>query len=553
MMTAAALDKYRAYLNSFVGPAEPRLYTFALGFAAAALMLIGSFLNFLAFNDYPLARAEVAIDVAALGAFALFLGLIGTVGTTRRIVIPLFLAFLAIDINTDGYWYLAIGSAVALLAIRFLRQALILWFGIVAASALWSAATGGPEDGRAPVPAASAPSMAGQGGQPDIAIIHLILDEHIGLEGIPEAVPRGLQERDRLRQFYVENGFRVFGGAYSESFHTVNAIPRALELAHPSAWGEDRKNGAIVKSNPYFDKLQSMGFRIDVEQTDWLDYCQHPAVMTCATRTAGRPINVGGALSVSDKATLLIYRLLALSDFGRGALGAYDAMALLARRSGLGAAPRVELLSKGTSSLNGMATLQDAIRAAQSIAPGQVLFTHALLPHYPYVYDSGCKLRPLAEWLGRHSLVPRERRYGAYFDQVQCATAKVAELIAATRQSPAAGKIVFIIHGDHGSRIMSREPVAENGKAPERDLIDGYATLFAVSAPEIEPGYDTGRYPLRVLLNMLVASGFEVGTPTLPDDFVHTILIEDRTWNPAYERTLNGSTWWTESPDGHAD
>jgi hypothetical protein len=386
-----------------------------------------------------------------------------------------------------------------------------------------------------------------------MAIIHLILDEHIGLEGIPEALPRGPQERERLRQSYVGIGFRVFGGAYSESFHTVNAIPRALELLQPGNWVEGRNNGAVIKSNPYFDRLEAMGFRIDIVQTDWLSYCQHPAVVSCRTHPAGRPVDVGNAMSVADKATLLVFRMAALSVVALRLVESYDIAALLARSLGAGDVPIVQpVQTRNTSTINGMAAFRDAIDAARVIAPGQVLLAHALLPHYPYAYDGKCALRPLQDWLGRNSFVSRERRYNAYFDQMHCTTAKVAELVAATRQSPAAGKVVFIVHGDHGSRIMKKEPIAENGVAPERDLIDAYSTFFAVSAPAITPGYDSGRYPLRVLLSMLVGSDFRGSTPIMPDDFVHTILIEDRKWNPVHERTLEDSDWWADASGGHA-
>ena len=46
-------------------------------------------------------------------------------------------------------------------------------------------------------------------------IVHLILDEHIGLEGIPEDLAPA-SFKDEARTFFTDKGFKVFGGAYSE-------------------------------------------------------------------------------------------------------------------------------------------------------------------------------------------------------------------------------------------------------------------------------------------------------------------------------------------------
>ena len=46
-------------------------------------------------------------------------------------------------------------------------------------------------------------------------VVHILLDEHIGIEGLGgDAAADAMKER--LRSFYVNNGFRLFGGAYSE-------------------------------------------------------------------------------------------------------------------------------------------------------------------------------------------------------------------------------------------------------------------------------------------------------------------------------------------------
>lgn len=563
-MTAAILDQRVTRWRKLFGPAEQRLRAIALGGAAAGLTLVGSFLNFISFNHYPLVRAEVALVLLGLCALGLLLGLASALSQlTGRFTIPVLMAVLALDFNLDGYVPLLIGAALGVLALRFLRQGLILLFSVVIVTSLWNIATHEPTAGQSPMwratPSTTDPGTGGQGlaggtTKPDIAIVHVIMDEHIGVEGIPDSVPGGPEIRERLRQFYAGRGFRVFGGAYSEALHTVNAIPRALGLATPTAWQKNQQEGAIVRVNPYFDRLQAVGFEIEVAENDWLEYCEHPGVVACIARPAGQLVDVGDALPVTDRAKILAFRFIALSNVAEGFLSLYDVAAVLSRLAGLDM-PTAQLAQRtNTSTLNGMATLHDTIDAARNIKPGQALFAHVLVPHYPYVFDSACKLLRVSDWLGRRSLAPWERRYTAYFDQVDCAMSKVGELVAAVAQSPAAGKTVIIVHGDHGSRIMRTEVVAENEhKATERDIIDGYATFFAVSAPGVEQGYDAGRYPLRLLLDMLVRSGFRSAVPEMPAGFTPTIAIEDSNWNPSHERSMQDSNWWNAAPDTHTD
>jgi hypothetical protein len=441
---------------------------------------------------------------------------------------------------------LLLGVLAAVLLSRFSRQALTLLFGVVIISEAWTAMMGGRSMAADPLvrTASAMPAKA------EFAIVHLVLDEHIGLEGIPDSAPRGAEMRGQLRKFYLDHGFRIFGGAYSESLHTVNAIPRALGLESPGAWKARGKGGTILERNSYFDSLQSMGFTIDVTQTDWVDYCRHPAVEGRRTDAAGGLIDVGDELPTTDKAAILVYRFAELSRIGRGAFRLYDTVAFVARRLGLRLQP-VQLRKRTlTSTLNAMASFEAVVAEARSLAPGKAIFAHILLPHYPYVYDQACGTRRVSDWVGRASASSWERRYTAYFDQVVCATSKVEALLAAVAASPAAGRTVVIIHGDHGSRIMRVEATIENdGAFSGRDLVDGHAAFFAVAAPGIEPGYRAGRYPLRILLAALVRSRFRALEPDLPAGFVPTIAIEDRNKTPVTERPVADVEWWS-TPSG---
>lgn len=544
-MTTAPAEPQReppiTWIWQMIGPAESRTRTTILSAGAAALMLAGSFLNFVSYNQYPITNPEVVLAMAGILAASVLLGLIGAgLGVFSRIFIPPFLVALAIDINFDSSTLLLVlGVVAAILCSRISRQALILLFGVVFVSQAWTAIAGGEAVSHRNASAADTPATN------QFALVHLILDEHIGLDGIPASVPRGEEMRAQLRDFYVGHGFRIFAGAYSESMRTVHAIPRAFSLEAASPWKEGGRNGTTMEDSPYFDALQAMGLRIDVSQSDWIDYCGHAAVVSCATRAAGGLVDVGDKLPVSDKAIILIYRFAALSTIALNSLRFYDILAMVGRRAGLDL-PLIQLPRRTvTSAPNAMASFDDVIDDARSLAPGKAIFAHLLLPHYPYVYDERCGTRRLEDWLGRDSTVPWEIRYERYFDQVTCTTHKVEELLAAVSSSPAVGKTVFVIHGDHGSRIMHVEPTVERaGKYSDRDLVDGYSAFFAVSAPGIEPGYDTGRYPLRLLLGALTRSSFREIAPRLPTGFVPTIAIENRRRNPTAELPVEELDWW---------
>jgi arylsulfatase A-like enzyme len=82
---------------------------------------------------------------------------------------------------------------------------------------------------------------------------------------------------------------------------------------------------------------------------------------------------------------------------------------------------------------------------------------------------------------------------------------------------------VIVIHGDHGSRIVKREPTIENEHELSReDIVDAYSTLFAVKFPKQVASYDTQPYPIEFLLQEKVVNTLlgENGKLALPDPFV---------------------------------
>ena len=55
-------------------------------------------------------------------------------------------------------------------------------------------------------------------------VIHLVLDGHIGIEGIPVDIDGGEELRNTLLEFFDKWGFRVYGRAYSKYFMTYGSI-----------------------------------------------------------------------------------------------------------------------------------------------------------------------------------------------------------------------------------------------------------------------------------------------------------------------------------------
>jgi hypothetical protein len=152
--------------------------------------------------------------------------------------------------------------------------------------------------------------------------------------------------------------------------------------------------------------------------------------------------------------------------------------------------------------------LESDLRRAQ---PGQAYFAHLLIPHYPYVLDERCAVRgSIEEWLYNgadqaaaepNTDAQRAERYRRYFAQLRCQQILLGRLFDALRQAGAWRDAIVVVHGDHGSRIVRRMPLAENAaRLTPQDLRDGFSTLFALRAPGVAAGVAREPRPLQALL-----------------------------------------------------
>jgi hypothetical protein len=381
------------------------------------------------------------------------------------------------------------------------------------------------------------------GSGPVPRIIHLILDEHIGLEGIPTDIPEGMEVKSQLVEFYEKYGFMTFGGAYSHYSLTINSIPNFLNFssaAKTRMYIGEGDNPDRLLENQYFEGLAQAGYRLNVWWGHHIDYCSHSQVLidNCLQIPShGLKITQSLDLNMLERVQLVFSNYINLSNIYGGARNYYETF-------------RNEILPYGVSlpsatwdrhkvtTLPYLFSLEALWQSILELPEGNVAFAHLLLPHSPYVTNADCTIRTsLQEWKynvlsSTRGGVPntkdsRETHYREYFKQVQCVYLKLDELFKRMEFAGLFENSVIIIHGDHGSRIMKTEPTIENEQTlSKQDIVDGYSTLFAVKFPKQVGYYDTQTFPIEFLLQEKVVKPLlgekEIAPPSAPFVFLQS-------------------------------
>lgn len=490
----------------------------------AAVLLLTPFVVFLRHHAYSLGEPEALALSAALAAAGAGAATLVRRSPTLTAVLVAGLAALFIDVQFDlevpipglGETGLLVALTAALaLVIRAMGGAaltLVLVMTSVVLLSTFLLAAGRLQQ-------AEGSDQAGGDARLPL-LLHLILDEHIGVEGL-RTEGTG-QVGPQIRAFLDDNRFLVYGGAYAEFAETVESIGHVLDLA------PGRHEHDLLESSPgfaarltrsrYFEWLSKQGYAIHVSQADHLDMCHSTTpVASCDTYASTRlgvlePVE----LPASQKAQVIAGAYLSRSDIWNELRERYHWLRGLLP-TGLGlpewAWERTRVSPIATSAA--LDRLAERLRRAR---PGQAIVAHLLLPHYPYVYDAECRIRPPDDWLDRNDpLLPdanntpggRALRYERYGEQVRCTQRRVQELLDAIPAGVGEQAIV-ILQGDHGSRIslVGRRSRAQQQLIPT-DYMDAYSTLFAIRAPGLGPRYDQRQASAACLLEALVESRFQ--------------------------------------------
>ena len=302
--------------------------------------------------------------------------------------------------------------------------------------------------------------------------IHIILDQHIGLEGITVDDQNDEMYVDGLVDSYINYEFDLYSKAYTKFYQTKLSIPSILNFSSTNEVfinNYDLEPPLIkLKKNKLFDYLANNNYRINV-YGDYLGWCDSIYPIKKCVRYR-RTILFNETESNLNKIFLVIdnllqrYRLLNIyRKLSESKLGVY---AFLPKYNWN--PPVVD--SHTSASLDVFEILKNDILNSKQ---GEAFFAHLVFPHSPYLYNKNCDLIYL------HGFHKNNVPYDRYLSQVKCSQKKVIELIELMNEAGILRDSVVVIHSDHGPYDL-----IDNDK-DERKWRK-YSAFFVVHTPEKE-------------------------------------------------------------------
>jgi len=366
------------------------------------------------------------------------------------------------------------------------------------------------------------------------ALLHIILDSYTGPEGLALQGEMGAQARLSLKKLADDHGLWVAPRAFGRHPNTVNSLPEILSLAEfPAPAHPMRTNRLILPELPYLTGLGKLGYAVHVVQTDFIDLCRYNEVRSCRTvNRSDLSAMAAFGLPMVDRVQVILSNYLNFS-----ALTAIAAGDLISISHWLGYSDERPLyLRAKLFSVTGAHELDRLASRISTIAPGNALIVHVLMPHDPYSFDENCALTPFSAWQYEETGPHWRKALAAYDRQLVCANRKIGKVIAQFRRSSGGRNGLVVIHGDHGSRIARDDVLFKPGARPSHDaVISHYSALFAVSAAPLKlspAGEADSAQPRAVsgLLRALLNSDFTRLTPVGADE--GRILLADENWQP---------------------
>jgi hypothetical protein len=462
-------------------------------------LLLYPFYRFLLFHDYPLWDPEVLLIVFVWIAFVM----IGVTVASKNLGLLALIYALALyfffttgpdPLSTAGLIVRGVLALIVMLLliklqINIWQISLIFISGVLVAD-IGLLAWKSTHHQSSPV---SVSAERSSHSKTDGPILHIILDEHIGVDGLPSAVPETAQMKIDFQNFFIGYGFTLFSKAYSPYVNSDNSISNILNLSYSEKDREyfkdyGAKSRKTLMHNALFKKFGEDGYGFHVYQPNYINFCQEGFyIESCDEVSRNSPIALMGApYSFRAKGWVLLSLYLANNSFFASIEKEWVGHDIFKTRVGpLGAGPKIfDRLSHDLA----LATSHD------------YFFAHILMPHYPYVYDASCRPLPVLEWMDSRELPDisdsintldgYQARYSQYYDQIRCAHQLLGNIFNALKKNGLYDSTTIVIHGDHGSRInLKHNPDFESySQISKDDMLTSYSTLLAIKKPQQKTG-----------------------------------------------------------------
>ena len=345
--------------------------------------------------------------------------------------------------------------------------------------------------------------------QPDTSLppyIHIVLDEHIGIEGIPPSSDKKNKFSLELKKKYIDQGFLVFGRAYSRFFNTEMSFSSFLNFqnfqstdnfsANLIPVGKSEQKSILnqivpitFKPNALFEALSRRGYIINTFHPAPYSYCNEKVIYRFGKCVAYPSTGLKFFKSESIILTALMKKMRLLQ--------AYNKMVAV-----LGG-PEITIDNSSAP----IQTYASANKFAEFLGegkPGNAYFIHLLLPHSSYILDEKCSHDKNWNFFKKEAL---HKTYTRYIKQIQCTHVVVDKIIDKLNANTEARHGTIVIHGDHGSRIglLKKPPVGKSaGLFSGEEYIQYFSTFFSIRSPSLAPGYDRRPFALDELLKVSI-------------------------------------------------
>lgn len=323
--------------------------------------------------------------------------------------------------------------------------------------------------------------------------VHFVMDEM----GSFASIPKDLQneaEVNEIRAAYERRGFRIHSDATSVSWDSRESLGTLIDIGRPTGGLPnveqiEGQHAYRVLRNRLHRLYADNGWQVSISQSSYLDFCRDPN-WNCRTYHPGR-----NAYLFAEEELPLPQRTAILGRL------------LLATLSG-SPEPWRRTPDMPLSALNEMKVL---LSRAQMAHGKHYFFGHFLLPHFPWTMGKNCKVNPLDDWRApdlsgsSEGAAYHASLTGGYWQQAYCAHQRILQAVDAL-DAAHPGKVRFLIHGDHGPRIIRKAlPPGEEPQVDDhwRSMLEPFVATRLESDDALPP---SGAVTMQSLLQKLLVS-----------------------------------------------